>query len=162
MPTIQVRTDDQTKIASTALFERLGITMSDAINMFLRQAVMRGEIPFPLSITEKQETGAEIFENEALVDALKRYKSINNKDDYDIAKPEPFFRAVETLDSVKSMRVTLQENAVKIRLKFKGEDFVLDYNFEEPDSVFILSRRDGKLFVKDCSLSGISETLECF
>ncbi|MDR0451210.1 MAG: type II toxin-antitoxin system RelB/DinJ family antitoxin, partial [Treponema sp.] len=30
MPTIQFRTDDQTKAASTALFDRLGITMSEA------------------------------------------------------------------------------------------------------------------------------------
>ena len=162
MPTIQVRTDDQTKIDSTALFQRLGITMSDAINLFLRQAVMRGGIPFPLTVTGAKETSADFFENEALVDALKRYKSIYGKDDFDIAKTELFFRAVKTLDSGKNMRITLQENAVKVRLKLKGEDYVLDYNFEEPDSVFILSQRDGKLFVKDCNLSGISETLERF
>jgi DNA-damage-inducible protein J len=162
MPTIQVRTDDRTKTASTALFARLGITMSDAINIFLRQSVMRGGIPFPLTVTGNQETSAEIFENEALIDALKRYKSVNGKDDFDMAKAEPFFRAIETFNSGKSMRITLQEKAIKVRLNFKGEDFVLDYNFEEPDSVFILSRRNGKLFVKDCSLSAIYETLERF
>ena len=57
------------------------------------------------------------------------------------------------------MRMTLQEKAVKVRFNFKGKDYVLDYNFEEPDNVFILSRKDGKLFVKDCKLSNISETL---
>jgi DNA-damage-inducible protein J len=160
MPTIQVRTDDRTKTASTALFERLGITMSDAINLFLRQAVMRGGIPFPLTVTGSQ--GAEILENEALVDALKRYKSVNGRDDFDIAKTEPFFRAIETFNSDKSVRITLQETSVKVRLNFKGEDFVLDYNFEEPDNVFILSRREGKLIVKDCNLSEIFGTLERF
>jgi DNA-damage-inducible protein J len=162
MPTIQIRTDDRTKTASAALFDRLGITMSDAINLFLRQAVMRGGIPFPLTVTGRQETGVELFENEALVDALKRYKSVSGKDDFDIAKTEPFLRVAESLDSEKSMRITLQENAVKVRLNFKGEDYVLDYNFQEPDSVFILSRRNGKLFVKDCNLSEISKTLERF
>ena len=162
MPTIQVRTDDRTKTASTALFQRLGITMSDAINLFLRQSVMRGGIPFPLTVTGIPETDVEIFGNEALVDALKRYKSVSGKDDFDIAKTEPFFQAVKTLDFDKNMRITLQENAIKVRLNFRGEDFVLDYNFEEPDSVFILSRRDGKLFVKDCNLNGILETLERF
>ena len=115
-----------------------------------------------LNVTGSQGTGVEILENEALVDALKRYKSVNGRDDFDIAKTEPFFRAVRTLDSGKSMRITLQENAVKVRLNFKGEEYVLDYNFEEPDSVFILSRRGEKLFVKDCNLNGISETLERF
>jgi DNA-damage-inducible protein J len=162
MPTIQIRTDDQTKTASAALFERLGITMSDAINMFLRQSVMRGGIPFPVTVTGRQETAAELIENEALVDALKRYRSISGKNDFDITMTEPFFRAVETLGSDKNMKITLQENAVKVRLNFKGTDYVLDYNFDEPDNVFILSRKNGKLFVKDCRLSKIAETLEWF
>lgn len=79
MPTIQVRIDDQTKTASMALFEQLGITMSDAINMFLRQSIMRGEIPFTLSVPAKLENYNEITENEAFIDALRRYKTINNK-----------------------------------------------------------------------------------
>ena len=102
------------------------------------------------------------MENEALIDALKRYKSINSKAIFDIAKTEPFFQAIETLDVKKNMRITLQEKAIKVRLNFRGKDFVLDYNFEEPDNVFILSRQEGKLFIKDCNLAGVSETLERF
>ena len=162
MPTIQFRTDDQTKIASTALFAQLGITMSEAINLFLRQSVMRGGIPFSITIPERYETSADLLVNEALLDALKRYKSISGGKDFDIAKIEPFFKAVGFFDSNKKMRITLQEEAVKLRLNFKGKDYVLDYNFEEPDSVFILSRKDGKLLVKDCKLNNISETLELF
>jgi len=162
MPTIQFRTDDQTKTASTAIFDQLGITMSEAINLFLRQAIMKGGIPFSLTVTEKKETRAEILENEALIDALKRYKSINGNAIFDIAKAEPFFQAIETHDAKKNMRITLQEKAIKVRLNFRGKDFVLDYNFEEPDSVFILSRQGGKLIIKDCNLAGISETLERF
>jgi hypothetical protein len=60
------------------------------------------------------------------------------------------------------MRITLQEKAVKVRLNYKGRDYVLDYNFEEPDSVFILSRKAGKLLIKDCKLGKVSETLELF
>ena len=162
MPTIQVRTDDNTKTASTALFDQLGMTMSEAINLFLRQAIMRGGIPFALTVPGSRENSTELLENEALIDALKRYKSINNKADFDITKAEPFIKAVKTLDSNKDMRITLQEKALKVRLNFKGRDFVLDYNYEEPDSVFILSRKEEKLFVKDCSLTGIYETLERF
>ena len=164
MPTIQVRTDDHTKTASTALFDKLGMTMSEAINLFLRQTIMRGGIPFSLTVPGRQGAGdeIEIMENEALVDALKRYKSINNKTDFDIAQTESFFQAVGTIDSAKNVRITLQEKAVKVRLNFKDKDFVLDYNFEEPDRVFILSKKEGKLFIKDCNLCGIYETLELF
>jgi hypothetical protein len=57
---------------------------------------------------------------------------------------------------------TAQEKAVKVRLKHKGKDYVLDYNFNEPDNVFILTRKGGKLFVKDCNLASIPETLGSF
>jgi DNA-damage-inducible protein J len=163
MPTIQVRTDDRTKSASTALFNKLGITMSEAINLFLRQAVMRGGIPFALTVPETRKASIETAENEALVDAMKRYKSVNGKSDFDIAKTEPFFLAMENLGTVnKNVRITLQEKAVKVRLNHKGRAYVLDYNFDEPENVFILTRKDGKLFVKDCNLAGISETLGSF
>ena len=162
MPTIQVRTDDQTKAASTALFDQLGISMSDAINMFLRQTIMRGGIPFTLTVPDRPETNTKIIENETFIEALRRYKIISNKSDFDIAKAEPFLKAVEALGANTDMRITLQENAVKVRLNFRNKDFVLDYNFEEPDAVFILSRIEGKLFVKDSNLTGISETLRRF
>ena len=55
MPTIQVRIDDQTKNASTALFEQLGITMSEAINLFLHQSIIRKGIPFALTVPDKHE-----------------------------------------------------------------------------------------------------------
>ena len=163
MPTIQVRTDAQTKNDSAALFNKLGITMSEAINLFLRQAVMRGGIPFALTLPETRKANIETSENEALIDAMRRYKSVNGKSDFDIARAEPFFQSIENLGTLnENMRITFQEKAVKVRLNHKGKDYVLDYNLDEPDNVFILTRKDGKLFVKDCNLNGISETLESF
>ena len=162
MPTIQVRIDDKTKSASTALFNQLGITMSDAINLFLRQTIMQGGIPFTLTVPGKPETDTEAFVNEAFLDAIRRYKAVNNKIDFDIAKAEPFLRAIEPFDSGGNMRITLQENAVKARLKYNGREYVFDYNFDESNSVFILTRKDGKLYIKDSSLEKISETLEIF
>ena len=50
MPTIQFRTDDITKANSAAIFQQLGITMSDAINMFLNQAILHGGLPFEVKI----------------------------------------------------------------------------------------------------------------
>jgi len=46
MTTIQFRTDKETKEQSTAIFKELGINMSDAINMFLRQSILTNGIPF--------------------------------------------------------------------------------------------------------------------
>ena len=50
MSTIQFRTDEATKTQSNAIFQQLGITMSDAINMFLRQSILHGGLPFELKI----------------------------------------------------------------------------------------------------------------
>jgi len=50
MPTIQFRTDETTKTQSAEIFGQLGITMSDAINMFLRQSILHGGLPFELKI----------------------------------------------------------------------------------------------------------------
>ena len=97
-----------------------------------------------------------------LIDALKRYKTVNNKTDYDIAKAEPFLQAVEALGTQVIQRITFQEEAVKIRLNYKRQEYIIDYNFEEPDNVFILSKKDGKLIVKDCALTKIHATLELF
>jgi addiction module RelB/DinJ family antitoxin len=162
MPTIQFRTDDQTKAASTTLFSKLGITMSEAINLFLRQSIMRGGIPFTLNVPSEHATGNEILDDEAVIDALRRYKVVNNNAGLDITPAEPFLQAIRALGSPVSPRITFYEDAVKVRLSSGGRDFVIDYNFEEPNSVFILSRKDGKLFVKDCSLSDIAKTLELF
>ena len=55
MPTIQFRTDETTKSQSNAIFQQLGITMSDAINMFLRQSILHGGLPFELKIPKYNE-----------------------------------------------------------------------------------------------------------
>ena len=55
MSTIQFRTDDVTKVQSAAIFKQLGITMSDAINMFLRQSILHGGLPFELKIPKYNE-----------------------------------------------------------------------------------------------------------
>jgi DNA-damage-inducible protein J len=55
MSTVQFRTDDATKAQAGEIFKQLGITMSDAINMFLRQSIMHGGLPFELKIPRYNE-----------------------------------------------------------------------------------------------------------
>ena len=43
---IQIRVDKKTKEEANELFEELGISMSGAVNMFLKQCVNTGGIPF--------------------------------------------------------------------------------------------------------------------
>lgn len=48
MAAITIRVDDETKQKADILFDELGISMSSAINVFLKQAVRYGGIPFEI------------------------------------------------------------------------------------------------------------------
>ena len=48
--TVQVRTDAEVKAAADSIFNKLGITMSDGINIFLRQVNLHGGFPFEVRL----------------------------------------------------------------------------------------------------------------
>ena len=49
--TIQIRTDKEVKAAADSIFNKLGITMSDGINIFLRQVNLYGGFPFDVKLS---------------------------------------------------------------------------------------------------------------
>ena len=70
MATVQFRTDDATKAQSSEIFKTLGITMSDAINMFLRQSILHGGLPFEIKIPQY---------NKVTLDALEEMEKSKGK-----------------------------------------------------------------------------------
>lgn len=48
----QVRVDENLKKQATELFLNLGMDMSSAINIFLKQCVLRGGLPFSVEIPQ--------------------------------------------------------------------------------------------------------------
>ena len=53
----QIRIDSTDKDEATALFSELGMDMSSAVNIFLRQCILRGGLPFPVELPKyNQET----------------------------------------------------------------------------------------------------------
>ena len=53
----QIRIDSTIKEEATALFSELGMDMSSAVNIFLRQCILRGGLPFPVELPKyNQET----------------------------------------------------------------------------------------------------------
>jgi DNA-damage-inducible protein J len=49
MAQISVRIDDQTKAEADELLNKMGLTISSAVSMFLRQVVLQRKIPFAIS-----------------------------------------------------------------------------------------------------------------
>lgn len=78
---LNIRTDKQVKMAADKIFEELGLNMSTAVNIFLRQTIRENGIPFELSLNVPNAVKvAAINEGrKAAVDA--NVKGYNNMDD---------------------------------------------------------------------------------
>ena len=83
----QVRIDEELKKQSMELFAQLGIDMSSAMNMFLKQCVMRGGLPFAVEVPQYK---AEVIE--AMEEARRISRDPNTK------RYSSFSEALEDLD----------------------------------------------------------------
>ena len=77
----QVRIDKDLKKQASELFSQLGLDMSSAMNMFLRQCVMRGGIPFEVAVPQYKQEGIEAMEEAKRISKdpqTKRYSSFQD------------------------------------------------------------------------------------
>ena len=51
---INIRTDPEVKKAAQLLFERLGMDMTTAVNIFLRQAISKNTLPFEVAALQQR------------------------------------------------------------------------------------------------------------
>ncbi|MDO5422596.1 MAG: type II toxin-antitoxin system RelB/DinJ family antitoxin [Eubacteriales bacterium] len=66
--TINVRIDPETKSSAEKLFSSFGITLTDAINIFLHKSIMEGGLPFEMKQPRyNAETEAAINEARAIL-----------------------------------------------------------------------------------------------
>lgn len=64
---VTIRMDSQLKTQAEALFSELGLNLSTAFGIFVRQAVREGRIPFAISLNKpNQETIAAMLEAERI------------------------------------------------------------------------------------------------
>ena len=83
----QVRIDEELKKQAVELFSQLGMDMSSAMNIFLRQCVMRGGLPFSVELPQYK---PEVIE--AMEEARKISKDPNTK------RYSSFTEAIEDLE----------------------------------------------------------------
>lgn len=76
---INVRIDPETKSSAEELFSSFGITVTDAINIFLRKSIMEGGLPFEMKQPRyNAETEMAMKEARAIMNGqiqAKRYSS---------------------------------------------------------------------------------------
>lgn len=78
---LNIRTDKEVKLAAEKIFAELGLTMSTAVNLFLRQTIRENGIPFSLTLNVPNETtAAAIEEGRRLAHDpnAKRYSSMDD------------------------------------------------------------------------------------
>lgn len=76
---LNIRTDKEVKAAAERIFEELGLNMTTAVNIFLRQTIRENGIPFELSLNvPNASTAAAIDEGRRLARdrGAKGYKSM--------------------------------------------------------------------------------------
>ena len=76
----QVRINETLKKQSVELFSQLGIDMSSAVNMFLKQCVMRGGLPFDVAVPGYKQEVLEAMEEAKSLSRdpkAKRYASFS-------------------------------------------------------------------------------------
>lgn len=84
----QVRIDEDLKKQAVELFGQLGIDMSSAMNMFLKQCVMRGGLPFAVELPQ--------YKSEVL-EAMEEARRISR--DPNVKRYGSFAEALEDLDA---------------------------------------------------------------
>lgn len=77
---INIRVNPIVKKSAEELFSAFGITLSDAINMFLNKSIMVGGLPFELKIEPRfnKETEDAIQETRDIISGKKKAKIYNS------------------------------------------------------------------------------------
>lgn len=83
----QIRIEENLKRQAAELFEQLGMDMSSAMNIFLKQCILRGGLPFNVELPK--------YKTE-VVEAMKEAKRISK--DPDTKRYSSFSEALEDMD----------------------------------------------------------------
>ena len=76
----QIRIDTTSKEEANVLFSRLGLDMSSAVNIFLRQCLLRGGLPFSVEVPKYNEETLAAMEDAKRISRdpdIQGYSSIN-------------------------------------------------------------------------------------
>ena len=75
---INIRTDSNLKRKADALYNKLGLTMSTAINMFLKESVRTNSLPLSLKLDEPNEETIKAIEESKEIVKNKKSKGYTN------------------------------------------------------------------------------------
>ncbi|MCM1496333.1 MAG: type II toxin-antitoxin system RelB/DinJ family antitoxin [Bacteroides sp.] len=78
---LNIRTDKDIKLAAEKIFEELGLNMTTAVNIFLRQSIRERGIPFELKLDVPNETTVTAIEEGRRLAEDKSVKGYSTMDE---------------------------------------------------------------------------------
>lgn len=78
---LNIRTDKEVKLAAEKIFEALGLNMTTAVNMFLRQTIRENGIPFELKLSVPNDTTLAAIEEGRKIAYDKTVKGYSSMED---------------------------------------------------------------------------------
>jgi hypothetical protein len=118
--------------------------------------------PIPsVKATVKQDT--ENFDV-LIVEAVNRYKALNQAQDYDTSLAASFLVALKNLGQKFDIHpyIIFTHSGAKSEVDFNDKHFVLDYDYEDPDFIGILCDDNGELDTKVCPIDDLESAFEAF
>lgn len=77
MKTLQIRVDNETRIAAEVILKTLGIDIPTAIRMYLKKIAQTKSIPFPLTVDTNSLTNSEEKEIMAALKDVEKGKNVS-------------------------------------------------------------------------------------
>lgn len=85
-------------------------------------------------------------------DSVNRFKTFNNgKNPTDIYSYK-IINLLKELCRVDTPYMTMYDDAVKIRTTIRGRKFIIDYDFDEPNSVYITEQHNQNSKITQCKV----------
>lgn len=78
---LNIRIDKDVKVAAEKIFEELGLNMTSAINIFLRQTIRENGIPFALKLNVPNDVTVSSIEEGKMIAYDKTVKGYTNIED---------------------------------------------------------------------------------
>ncbi len=96
---ISIQINKEDKEQATAILQKLGVSMSDFINMTIRQLIMRGSIPFDVSIPKEDIELYQYFTKDELERTSKELTYI-----------EKYPKGYKNFDNIEDLKKALLSN----------------------------------------------------
>ena len=77
----QIRIDSNIKKQANKLFSELGMDMSSAVNIFLRQCILKGGLPFPVELPKYNQETVDAIAEARRISSDPSVASYSNLDD---------------------------------------------------------------------------------